>query len=147
MKGAYDVTAISKVPSSKVWELLLDARSWPRWGTVDELVLERSENISPDRRDTVGAVRAFRTGRVVTSERITELRPQQLFAYEDAGNPFMRNYSARILLDDRSGGGTEIRWCGEYEVAFGTHFILRPQLTRTMRRMVTGLAEAAERSL
>lgn len=75
MKGAYDVTAISKVPSSKVWELLLDAHSWPRWGTVDELVLERSGNISLDRRDTVGAVRIFRTGRVVTSEQSPNCAP------------------------------------------------------------------------
>ncbi|MEU3183859.1 SRPBCC family protein [Streptomyces sp. NPDC006923] len=146
MKGSYDVRAGSKAPSSKVWSLLLDAHSWPQWGTVEALVLERSANLSPKGRDEVGAVRAFRTGRVVTSERITELRHQQVFAYEDASNPFMKNYSARILLNEVSGGGVEIRWLGEYDVAFGMHFMLRPQLTRTMQRMVTGLARAAERS-
>lgn len=146
MKGFYDVTAESRATASTVWSLLVDAHSWPRWGTVDALVADASERLSPDGRDGVGAVRAFRTGDVVTSERITELRPDELFAYEGASNPFMENYSARVTLKERSEGGVEIRWSGEYDVSSDVHALLAPELTRTMQRMVTGLAEAAERS-
>lgn len=146
MKGFYDVTADSRATPAAVWSLLVDARSWPRWGTVDALVTDASEHLSSDGRDEVGAVRAFRTGDVVTSERITELQPGELFAYEGASNPFMENYSARVTLKERSEGGVEIRWSGEYEVSSDIHALLAPELTRTMQRMVTGLAEAAERS-
>ncbi len=146
MKGFYDVTAESRATASAVWSLLVDAHSWPRWGTVDALVADASERLSPDGRDEVGAVRAFRTGDVVTSERITELRPDELFAYEGANNPFMENYSARVTLKERSEGGVEIRWSGEYDVSSDVHALLAPELRQTMQRMVTGLAEAAERS-
>ncbi|MFG2949827.1 SRPBCC family protein [Streptomyces adustus] len=147
MKGSYDVTAESEAPASAVWSLLLDAHSWPRWGAVDALVQDRSENLSPNGRDEVGAVRAFRTGEVVTSERVTHLRPCELFAYEDSDNPFMENYRARVTLEEKSAGGVRIRWRGDYDAAPDVHPLLAPELTRTMQRMVTGLAEAAERAL
>ncbi|MFI0960612.1 SRPBCC family protein [Streptomyces sp. NPDC021080] len=147
MKGSYDVTAESEAPASAVWSLLLDAHSWPRWGTVDALVQDRSENLSPNGRDEVGAVRAFRTGEVVTSERITQLRPCELFAYEDSDNPFMENYRARVTLEEKGAGGVRIRWRGDYDATPDVHPLLAPELTRIMQRMVTGLAEAAERAL
>lgn len=141
---SYDVAAESSGVPSRLWSLLIDARIWPSWGTVDSLVLERSEGISPDGRDEVGAVRAFRTGTVVTSERITELDPCRRFAYEGAENPFMKNYRAEILLSERPAGGSVIRWRGSYEAPFGLHLALRRTLDRTMRRMAEGLARAGD---
>jgi hypothetical protein len=138
------MTVESSGAPSRLWSLLIDARSWPRWGTVDSLVLERSEGISPDGRDEVGAVRAFRTGRVVTSERLVELDPGRRFAYEDAENPFMKNLRAEILLSQKPAGGSVIRWHGSYEVPFGLHLALRRTMDRTMRRMAEGLARAAD---
>ncbi len=102
-----------------------------------------SPNISGDGRDGVGAVRTFRTGRVVTSERIVELEPCRLFAYVDAENPYLRDYRAEIRLSPATDGDTTIRWHGTYEVAFGVHLFMRPLMNRTMRRMVEGLARAA----
>jgi hypothetical protein len=90
----------------------------------------------------VGAVRAFRTGAVVTSERITELDPCRRFAYEGAENPFMKNYRAEILLSKKPAGGSAIHWRGTYDVPFGLHLALRPTLNHTMRRMAEGLARA-----
>jgi uncharacterized protein YndB with AHSA1/START domain len=144
MKGSFDVVSQSQARPEDVWALLVDARSWPRWGTVDELVLERSTNISSDGKDGVGAVRAFRTGRVVTSERIVELHPYQLFAYEDAENPYLSNYRAEVRLVPTAAGGTWIRWHGTYEVAFGMHLFMRPLMKRTLRRMAEGLARTAQ---
>lgn len=141
---SYDVTAESSGAPSRLWSLLIDARSWPRWGTVDSLVLERSEGISPDGRDEVGAVRAFRTGRIVTSERITALDPDRRLAYQDAQNPFMKNYRAEILLSEKPAGGSVIRWRGTYEVPFGPHLIMRRTMDHTMRRMAEGLAQAGD---
>lgn len=70
----YHVTATSSAPVDAVWRLLIDGRSWPRWSSgLDELVQERSSGLDPHGQDGVGAIRAFRTGRVVTGERLTDL--------------------------------------------------------------------------
>jgi uncharacterized protein YndB with AHSA1/START domain len=143
MKGSYDVEVRSPASRERIWALLVDATSWPKWGTVDELVAAKSANISSDGPDGVGAVRAFRTGRVVTSERIVALEPCRHFAYVDAENPYLRNYRAEIRLSPAAAGGTSIRWHGTYEVAFGMHLFIRPVMNRTMRRMAEGLARAA----
>ncbi|MEV0202636.1 hypothetical protein [Nonomuraea sp. NPDC050691] len=58
----------------------------------------RTPSQEPGGDDGVGAVRAFRTGRSVTGERLTEKVERRLLAYEDAFNASMRNYRARIEL-------------------------------------------------
>lgn len=143
VRSSYEVAARTSAAPAQIWSLLVDAHSWPRWGTVDALVPERSEQISPNRRDGVGAVRAFRTGRVVTLEKIVEMDGNERLVYEGLNNPFMKNYRAEIALVEDAGGGTTISWRGSYDVAFGLHFAFRPMLVRTMRRMVHGLAQAA----
>ncbi|WP_305785472.1 SRPBCC family protein [Symbioplanes lichenis] len=135
MRASYDVEVESPATPERVWALLTDAPSWPAWGTVDELVAETSSG--------VGAVRTFRTGRVVTSERIVELRPPSLFAYVDAENPYLRDYRAEIRLSPAAAGGTTIRWQGSYTVGLGAYLVMRPVMSRTMRRMAEGLARAA----
>lgn len=144
--SSYDVTAESSGSPSRLWSLLIDARSWPRWSVVDSLVRERSANISPEGRDEVGAVRAFRVGDIVTSERIVALEPFHRFAYEDAENPYLRNYRAEVLLGERPGGGSVIRWRGSYEAPDGHHLELREAMDGTMRQMVEGLARAGSTS-
>ncbi|OKI46032.1 hypothetical protein A6A27_37580 [Micromonospora sp. CB01531] len=57
-------------------------------------------------------------------------------------NPFLKNYRAEVLLRERPDGGTTIIWRGSYDAAFGLHFLLRPSLRRTMRRMAQGVARA-----
>lgn len=126
----------------RIWALLVDVESWPVWGTVDELVPERSANLSSHGRDGIGAVRAFRTGRIVTSERIVELHPYQHFVYADAENPYLSNYRAEVELRPVETGGTAIRWHGTYDVRFGLRLMMRPVMNRTMRRTAVGLAGA-----
>jgi len=67
----YNVTATSEASPAVVWRLLLDARSWPVWSAADSLDTERSTGLDPEGRDAIGAVRAFRTGWMVTGERLT----------------------------------------------------------------------------
>jgi hypothetical protein len=82
---SYNVTATSKASPAIVWRLLLDARTWPVWSAVGSLDTERSSGLDPDGRDAVGAVRAFRTGRMVTGERLTGLDEEKQLTYEDDG--------------------------------------------------------------
>lgn len=74
----YDVTVTTSASPAIVWKLLVDAASWPLWSKVDSLDTTRSVDLDPGGDDGVGAVRAFRTGRTVTGERLTEKVEQRL---------------------------------------------------------------------
>ncbi|GAB2847247.1 SRPBCC family protein [Lentzea nigeriaca] len=137
---SYDVTAESAAPPSAVWALLLDPHSWPAWSRVDALETAQSAGLSSDGRDGVGAVRAFRTGKVVTKERITALEPERRFAYEGTENPQLTDYRAEVELEELPGGGTRIRWHGTYSARWGMRWFLRRYLRRFMRDMAAGLA-------
>ncbi|MFC4909583.1 SRPBCC family protein [Actinomadura gamaensis] len=140
---AYDVTVSTTAPPDVVWKLLLDAGTWPTWSPVDALVRERSLGLSSDGRDGVGTVRAYRTGRTVTTERLTELREERLFAYEGVHAAALRNYRARIELHREPDGGTRIRWHGEYEASWPASWFLPRYMRKFMARMAQGLASHA----
>ncbi|GAA2628397.1 SRPBCC family protein [Streptomyces axinellae] len=143
----YDVTATSTAPPAVVWSLLLDARTWPEWSTVDSLDTERSSGLDPEGRDPVGAVRAFRTGRTVTGERLTGLVEEKQLTYEDAFNPYLHDYRAVIDLAPTNAGGTDIHWHGTFATRWGMGPLMERTLRDVMQRMADGLAaHAAERS-
>jgi hypothetical protein len=141
----YSVRSTTSAPTGVVWDLLLDGRSWPRWSSgLDELVEERSSGLDPHGRDAVGAVRAFRTGRIVTGERLTELVQNRRLSYEATSNHAMRDYRAVVELDPSSTGGTVIRWSGTWRTSPGIGWILPFVLPRVMQRMADDLAGYAE---
>jgi Polyketide cyclase / dehydrase and lipid transport len=139
----YDVTAESTAPPSAVWALLLDPRSWPTWTPIDALEADESQDLSPDGRDGVGATRAFRTGDVVTRERITALEPERRFAYEGVENPYMSDYHAAVELGALPGGGTRISWHGTYTVPAEMREFYQGFLQGFMQDMANGLAAQA----
>src|SRR2546430_8980748 len=96
-----DVTARSAAPPQRVWTLLADAGSWPRWAPFDEAVVEEGAGL--------GELRRFRTGRRTTRERITGFEPPHRLAYELVSGIPIRDYEAEVTLtpDD---DGTVIRW-------------------------------------
>jgi uncharacterized protein YndB with AHSA1/START domain len=141
----YDVTVTTGAPPETVWKLLVDAATWPLWSKVDSLDTARSVGLDPDGDDAVGAVRAFRTGRTVTGERLTEKVEGRLLAYEDAFNPSMRDYHARIELTPAAdGSGTAIHWYGEYETSRLLGWFMPRYLQKFMQGMAEGLARYAE---
>jgi len=144
--SAYRASARCSAPPRVVWTLLLSADSWPAWGTVDALDETRSENLNPVGLDTVGAVRAFRTGWITTAERIVALEPERRMDYEDAWNATLSHYQASIELTPLRGGGTDISWRGTYLPRFGCRTLLALVLPRVMQKMVSGLAEYADQS-
>ena len=89
----------------------------------------------------MGAVRAVRTGRTVTAERITMLEHERRLSYEDAFNPVMRNYQAGSEIEPAPDGGTSIRWHGAYSTRWGMGWLMR----RYMQKMADGLASHAEK--
>ncbi|MFJ9472230.1 SRPBCC family protein [Streptomyces caniferus] len=139
-----DVTVTSSASPETVWRLLVDAASWPLWSKVDGLDTTRSVGLDPGGDDGVGAVRAFRTGRTVTGERLTEKVERRLLAYEDAFNPSMHNYHARIELKATASSGTVIHWYGEYETSWLLGWFMPRYLQKFMQGMAEGLARYAE---
>ena len=143
-RQSYDVTASSKAPVAVIWALLVDAATWPVWSCVDSLEREQSIGLDPDGQDSVGAVRAFRSGRMVTGERLTMLEHERRLSYEDAFNSMMRNYHADIEIEPAPGGGTSVHWHGVYSTRWGMGWLMRPYLQRFMQKMADGLVSHAE---
>jgi hypothetical protein len=140
----YRVQSTTPAPVGTVWGLLIDGRSWPRWSSgLDELVEERSSDLDPRGHDDIGAVRAFRTGRVVTGERLTELVTDRRMAYEDAFNFAMKDYRAVIELEPTTAGGTSIVWHGRWRMRPGVGWLMPFVLPRVMQRMADDLAAYA----
>ena len=143
---SYSATATTSASPAVVWRLLLDARTWPAWSAVDSLDTERSSGLEPDGRDQVGAVRAFRTGRMVTGERLTGLVEEEQLTYEDAFNKAIHDYRAVVDLTPVSGGGTAIHWHGTYSAGWFMGLFMRRVMPRVMQQMADGLAAYAEQS-
>jgi Polyketide cyclase / dehydrase and lipid transport len=140
----YRVSSTTPAPVDTVWGLLIDGRSWPRWSSgLDELVEERSSGLGPHGHDDVGAVRAFRTGRVVTGERLTELVENRRMSYEDAFNLAMRDYRAVIEIEPTTSGGTTVSWHGTWRMRPGIGWTMPFVLPRVMQRMADDLASYA----
>lgn len=141
---SYDARAHSSASSATLWQLLVDAHTWPTWTTIEELVVEQSDGLSvSDGRSAVGTIQAFRTGDVVTSERIHELVPGSRFCYEDVTNDFLSDYRAVVELNPDE-GGTSIRWHGTYRARPDLETVLPDYLQGVMQRYVDGLAARAE---
>ncbi|MGA4880766.1 SRPBCC family protein [Streptomyces lydicamycinicus] len=111
---------------------------------MDSLDTTRSVDLDPGGDDGVGAVRAFRTGRTVTGERLTEKVERRLLAYEDAFNASMHNHHARIELTPTASSGTVIHWYGEYETSRLLGWFMPRYLQKFMQGMADGLARYAE---
>lgn len=140
----YRVTATTSAPVDTVWALLVNGRSWPRWSsTLDELVEEHSSNLDPQGHDDVGAVRAFRTGRTITGERLTKLVRNRHLSYEATTNPTMKNYQATVNLAPTTADGTLITWHGTWRMKPGIGWTMPFILPRVMQRMADDLARYA----
>ncbi|MFI1917677.1 SRPBCC family protein [Nocardia sp. NPDC020380] len=136
----------TSAPVERVWGLLIDGRSWPRWASgLDELVEGRSSGLDPLGRDGVGAVRAFRSGRSVTGERLTGVVEGRSISYEDAFNFALKDYRAVVELEVTTSGGTAIRWSGTYGMRAGVGWLMPFVLPKVMQRMADDLADYAAR--
>jgi hypothetical protein len=140
----YLVSSTTSAPADVVWGLLIDGRSWPRWSSgLDELVQDRSSGLDPHGHDGVGAVRAFRVHGRRAGERLTELVENRRLSYEDVFNPAMKDYRAVVELEPTPAGGTVIRWRGTWRMKPGIGWVMPIVLPRVMQRMADDLAAYA----
>ncbi|MCP3801078.1 SRPBCC family protein [Allokutzneria sp. A3M-2-11 16] len=141
MVHTIEVEVLAAAAPSVVYALLRDGAGWPTWSPLGSFELERPGETE---REGVGAIRVFRTGPLRSRERIVELVRDRRLAYVlESGLP-IRDYLAQVDLEPRD-GGTVIRW----RSTFGARVPLLGRLVHTMldrfiRRLVAGLAAAAE---
>jgi uncharacterized protein YndB with AHSA1/START domain len=133
-----DVEARSAASAERVWALVADVATWPRWAPFDDAEVESG--------DGVGEVRRFRAGRVTTRERVIELDPPRRYAYELLSGLPIRDYGAAVSLSPGSDGGTVIRWRSSFRPNLpGTGWLLRRKLAQFIAQTADGLAREAEK--
>ena len=133
-----DVGARSAAASERVWTLLADVSTWPRWAPFDDAEVESGEG--------VGEIRRFRAGRMTTRERVTELDPPRRYLYEFVSGLPIRDYRAEVTLSPAAAGGTAIRWQSSFRAKLpGTGWLVRRRLTQFIAETAEGLAREAEK--
>jgi uncharacterized protein YndB with AHSA1/START domain len=110
---SYEVTARSSAPPERVFELLADATSWPRWAgpVIAQGSWEREGDPAPG---GIGAIRKLGRWPMFGREQVVVSDPPSHHAYTMlSGNP-VSNYRADVALTP-DGGGTLITWSATFE--------------------------------
>jgi hypothetical protein len=133
--------ATTTADPATVYRLLRDGSTWPDWGPIDSLELERE---GASEREGVGAVRVLRSGRVTGRDTIAELVENRRFSYTHESSLPVKNYRGDVDLDPLPDGGTEIRWVSEFDPKVpGTGALVRRGLDGFIAKVVAGLANGA----
>jgi Polyketide cyclase / dehydrase and lipid transport len=141
------VSAWTPASPTEVYRVLRSGATWPAWSPIGSFELEAEGH---EGGESLGAIRAFHTGRVTSREEIVELRDDRRFSYTLLSGLPMKGYRADVDLDARD-GGTAIRWTSRFQAKVpGTGGLLRRGFRRFLQRCVDGLAahtaEASEES-
>ena len=155
----YDVSASCRAGTSRVYALLVDGATWPRWSRIASYEVARNDATSnvaatapsdgelPELVAQGKAIRVFRTGRTTSRERIVELVPNRRLAYEmlsDAGG-LLRGYRGQIELAPTSTGGTHIRWRATWRSPVPVvGWLMQRYMRGFQQQMVNGLARYAD---
>jgi uncharacterized protein YndB with AHSA1/START domain len=136
----FRVSARVQAPVERVWELVDDSRSWPRWTPIDDV-----EIVVPAPEQAPGEVRIVRNGRYTLRERIIErVRPHRLVYTVESGLA-VRDYRAAIsLAAEEDGGATQVDWHTTFAAKVpGFGGVYRRALEKATRQFVAGLTQAS----
>jgi hypothetical protein len=132
--------ATTTADPATVYALLREGATWPTWSPIESFELERP---GADEPEGIGAVRLFRSGRVIGHDEIAELVPNRRFAYAHWSNLPVRNYRGEVDLEPVA-EGTAIRWVTQFDPKFpGTGRLMRRALDGFIAKVTDGLAQRA----
>ena len=135
--------AHSTAPPEAVWPLLADGGNWDRWARMSESKLQRKGSDDPN---GIGAIRRFRTLRLVTREEVIAFDPPRHLAYRLLKGMPVRDYRADVELTP-SGGGTDITWTSVFFPGRDrAALLLRVWIGVMLRDYTRRLARAAAKS-
>jgi uncharacterized protein YndB with AHSA1/START domain len=134
--------ATSRADPGKVFALLKDPVTWPRWSMFTSGELQRPGS---GERLGVGAIRVFRTPTTCATEEVVEFVPDRRLSYVLlSGMPF-RDYRADVDLAPLPDGGTSIRWQSSFDAKYpGTGWFWRMVMNRVLKNTAERLAAGAE---
>ena len=146
MAHSYEVTARSSAPPERVFALLADATSWPRW--AGPVIAHGSwERQGDPPRGGVGAIRKLGRWPQFGREEIVAYEPPTHHAYTILSGQPVRNYRADVRLTP-DGAGTLIRWGATFDpVVPGTGRLLSAMYRRiigSFARRVAAYAATTE---
>lgn len=135
-----DLRVASAASPEAVHALLRDGASWPEFSSLGSFELERS---APDGSEGVGAIRVFRTGRIVTREEIVLVEEPHRFAYVLLSGLPIRDYRADVQLA-RATSGTVIHWRSAFRGTVpGVGWFVRRRLEGFLADLIERLAAYA----
>ncbi len=128
-------------PRNRVWEILVDHERMPEWFPAREVIRRRAGEPDPD---GIGARRVVRISGLAIEEIVTAFKPCEHLEYSvTEGAPFVDHTSDVILVSE--GDGTRVRWCARLRPLIpGTGWLVQSNLTRTLKRALSGLKRKAE---
>jgi len=140
---SYAVTARSRAPQERVFALLADATSWPRWaGPL--IVRGWWEREGEGAAGGVGAIRRLGLGAASSREEIVTFDPPRSLSYRVLSGLPVRDYLATVQLA-ADGDATRIDWTGHFRpLVPGTGGLIRAFLLVMIGRFTRGLAAYAE---
>lgn len=136
-----DVRVPASISPDVLYKLLRDGASWPTWSPLGSFELRQAGQGEPE---GLGAIRVFRTGRVVSVERLVELVPDRRLSYELVSGLAIRDYHADVDLETGNDGQTVIHWHSSFVAKVpGTGWLYQRSLSRFIERCARGLAAYA----
>ena len=138
-------TAHTSAPTELVWEVIADATRYPEWSKLDSAEYERTGDPAPH---GTGAIRVFGSGRYTLREEVTAYAENRHLDYILLDGMPVRNYRARISLDEDAPGETAIHWRAEFESKLpGLGGLIARRLERSLTDLVKDAATEARRRL
>ncbi len=113
MARAWEVVEHSSAPIERVWDILVDTRSWNVWGRFRTAKLEHLGELSDD---GVGAIRVFGNAPILSREQVVVSDAPKHFAYTLLSGMPVNNYRADVFLASTS-SGTTITWKSGFDSA------------------------------
>jgi hypothetical protein len=139
----FEVSAWSEATPQAVYDLLRDGASWPRWSPIGSFALEREGGAGGAGGESLGAIRAFKTGPVTSREELVLLEPGRAFSYAALSGMPIHSHRADVKLTERD-GGTAITWREDFVVKwFAGAWFIRRSLRGFVQRCADGLAAHA----
>lgn len=133
--------ARSPAAPARVFALLKDGSTWPRWSFFRKHELERP---GPEDPNGVGAIRVFRTAVSAAHEEIVEIVPDRRLSYVLMRGLPLKDYRAQVDLDPQPDGGTLIRWRSTFRPAQPwAGWFWRAMMRRVLATIARQLAAAA----
>jgi hypothetical protein len=134
-----DITVNSTADAATIYDLLLDAASWPRWTSMESVEIER-----PGDAQGLDEIRVNHRGRVTGRDQVVELIANRRYAYVALSGLPIKEYRGQVDLEPTA-NGTTIHWSSSFFPKYpGMGLMLQRGIGKFLQECAEGLARCAE---